>query len=284
MVGNVALERCAQFLFSGFESARAQLTQLVRVAFSCNDRSENRPPAYSQNRANHARQFDVRVFQRLLNSLGLPSDFSNELLSRSGQLSQFLDRRWRNEASSNETMGKQIRYPQGITDIALTTRHVLDVGRLCQHQLKMTFEHMPHRLPIHSGRFHRYNRATALPQPIQHFQQFARGRAEHTRLAHHLPLRRYPHASRNRFLVDVQSGASLMNHSHRSLLHVAPAWSPQTCNLIDALNYPSWNRKRNLGYAQDSQPNLTTGSVAPTLSRPLSRCHLHRLPRFIYSG
>ena len=34
MVGNVALERCAQFLFSGFESARAQLTQLVRVAFS----------------------------------------------------------------------------------------------------------------------------------------------------------------------------------------------------------------------------------------------------------
>ena len=30
----------------------------------------------------------------------------------------------------------------------------------------MTFEHMPHRHPIHSGRFHRYNRATALPQPI----------------------------------------------------------------------------------------------------------------------
>ena len=41
-------------------------------------------------------------------------------------------------------MGKQIRYPEGITDIALTTRHVLDVGRLYQHQLEMTFEHMPH--------------------------------------------------------------------------------------------------------------------------------------------
>ena len=27
-----------------------------------------------------------------------------------------------------------------------------------------------------------------------------------------------------------------------------------------------------------------TGSVAPTLSRPLSWCHLQRLPRFIHSG
>ena len=44
------------------------------------------------------------------------------------------------------------------------------------------------------------------------------------------------------------------------------------------------DRKCNLGCAQDSQPSLSTGSAAPTLSRPLSPCHLQRLPHFIHSG
>ena len=47
-----------------------------------------------------------------------------------------------------------------------------------------------------------------------------------------------------------------------------------------------------LGYVHDpvryqdliATKRLTTGSVAPTLSRPLSRCHLQRLSRFIHSG
>ena len=50
----------------------------------------------------------------------------------------------RHEAASDQPMGHQIGQPGGVVDVGLAARHVLDMGRVRQHQLELAVtQNMP---------------------------------------------------------------------------------------------------------------------------------------------
>jgi hypothetical protein len=51
---------------------------------------------------------------------------------------------------------EQFRNPLAILDVSLPPGHGFDVLRIHQHHLELTFENVPHRLPVHTGRLHRH--------------------------------------------------------------------------------------------------------------------------------
>ena len=137
------------------DARRPARRELVRVLLSRDHRrSIRRPRAPSV--GDYRSELQVGVFQHLLNALLVLHHLPHQLLARAGQIAQFLDRPRRNEARADQPMRQQIRDPGGIVDVALASGDVVSVRRIGQHQLELAPQHMPHRLPIHSGGFHRY--------------------------------------------------------------------------------------------------------------------------------
>src|SRR5215813_8485134 len=82
---------------------------------------------------------------------------------------------------------------------------------------------MPDRLPIHSGRFHRYVRAARFPQPVRQRQQPPRGGRKTPYLPSYSRLFHHPPARHHRVLVHVEPRTSFMHHIHfrTSFAHAA---------------------------------------------------------------
>jgi hypothetical protein len=51
-------------------------------------------------------------------------------------------------------MLEQLRNPLKVLHVGLATWDCLDVLRIRKAHVKVLFKHVPHRLPINSGRFH----------------------------------------------------------------------------------------------------------------------------------
>jgi hypothetical protein len=65
-----------------------------------------------------------------------------------------------------QAVAQQVRDPLGIFDIGLATRHGLDVTRIGDDQLEVTFEDVVDRLPVDAGRFHGHGSTIRRCQPI----------------------------------------------------------------------------------------------------------------------
>jgi hypothetical protein len=85
---------------------------------------------------------------------------AGELLAGTGEVAQRLLRHRRHEARPNETMGQQIRQPRGVIHVGLASRHGLNMVGVGQHQLKVSRQDRPDRLPVHPGGLHRDARDT----------------------------------------------------------------------------------------------------------------------------
>src|SRR5215468_4942491 len=79
------------------------------------------------------------------------------------QLPQF---RRRDVTRLQQAVAQQVCDPLGIFDIGLATRHSLDVTRIGDDQIEVTFEDVVDRLPVNASRFHRYGRTICRCQPI----------------------------------------------------------------------------------------------------------------------
>src|SRR5215467_11079402 len=84
------------------------------------------------------------------------------------QLPQF---RRRDVTRLQQAVAQQVCDPLGIFDIGLATRHSLDVTRIGDDQLEVTFEDVVDRLPVNASRFHRYGRTICRRQPVAQFKQ-----------------------------------------------------------------------------------------------------------------
>jgi hypothetical protein len=63
-------------------------------------------------------------------------------------------------------VAQQVCDPLGVFDIGLATRHSLDVARIGDGQLEVTFENVIDRLPIDAGRFHSHSRTACRRQEV----------------------------------------------------------------------------------------------------------------------
>src|SRR4029077_15607317 len=61
---------------------------------------------------------------------------------------------------------QELRDPLRIFHVGLSPRHFLDVLGINDPNLQMPFKHVEHRLPVHSGRFHRRVRYLFVCQPL----------------------------------------------------------------------------------------------------------------------
>jgi hypothetical protein len=188
-----------------------------------------------------------------------------QLLAGAGQVAQLLDGRWRYKARANQSVRKQIGNPGGVTNIGLATRNVADVLGVGQHQLKVTLEQMPHRLPVHPCSFHRHVSHGVLSEPVVELQQ-SRGRR---REAFHLVVRWLRDAADtgdNAILVYVQPGTARIQHLHRCSSVIAKTrWrrekpSSSKSNIRAPERKRSWQQ---FGVLARSRVQLVYGLVAP---------------------
>src|SRR6266849_7768068 len=210
-----ALQRGDELRPRRLEPSVREIGQPLRLGLPCDERGQNRPAADAKDIAHDLRQLEIRVFERLLDALRVPDDLAHQLLPRSGEIAQFLDRRRRDEATPDEPQRQQVGDPRRIVLVALPTRDIADVHRIGQDERQVIFEHMPHGLPVDAGRFHRDMGALVGRQPLGQLQQPAGGRRDRAVLIGHRRARRDAHTRDNGRRVDIQTSAARIQHLHQ---------------------------------------------------------------------
>ncbi len=110
-------------------------------------------------------------------------------------------------------MLQEVGDPFAVLLIGLPSRHRFDVLCIHQQQLRLPFQQIPHRLPIHARRLQRYMGHSAGAPPIRQLQQFFRKRPELLCLS---PSPSSPkHTRRHTLLMNIQTTTHFMYNFYR---------------------------------------------------------------------
>ena len=139
--------------------------QAFRVSLPRDECRKNRPLTGAHEVADNMPQLDIRIFERLLKALRVLRDLADQLLASPHQVLQRLDRNWGHEDAVDQTVGEQVGDPGRGAPVALPARHVANMLCVGQHEDELVVENVPHRLPVHPGRFHGHVRAPGIRQP-----------------------------------------------------------------------------------------------------------------------
>src|SRR6185369_30572 len=120
------------------------------------------------------------------------------------------------EAGANETVRQQVGDPHRVVDVGLTTGNVANVGRVGEHQLEVSLEDVPDRLPVNAGRLHGYVRAIVPVEPVREREQVPCRGAERLHFLRHLAVGHDAGACDHRVLVNVEASAASVQDFHRS--------------------------------------------------------------------
>jgi hypothetical protein len=134
---------------------------------------------------------EVHLHQNLLHPSDVRSGAFDELLSMPQIGTQRGDLRGGSEAAAKQPDAVKLLDPLTVQDIALTSRNVLDVPRIDEHDLEAAlFEDLEDRNPVHAGRFHRDRLDLAGPEPVGETMKIG---GEGLERAHRfsIPFRRY---------------------------------------------------------------------------------------------
>ena len=115
-------------------------------------------------------------------------------------------------------MSEQLRNPLAIHHIGLAARDRLDVLSVSKHHLKVLFEYVPDRLPIHAGRLHGNMPDAKAPEPLSQLTQVLRGAAKAAQMLLRLVLLLEQNTDRHRRLMHIDTTTALVEHFHTSLL------------------------------------------------------------------
>lgn len=107
-------------------------------------------------------------------------------------------------------MREQVRDPHGVVHVALAPGHVLDVGRIGQHQLGLPLQDVPDRLPVDAGRLHRHVGTRRRAHPVREFEQAPGGRGEAPHLVRGARPLHQADARHDFVLVHIESRAALV--------------------------------------------------------------------------
>jgi len=157
-------------------AALSEIGELLRVVLSGNEGVEDRPARDAQYVREDAPELYIGVLESFLDPQGVLGDLPHQLLAGACEITQLLDRPRGHEARTDQPVRQQVRDPGGIVHVGLASGDVTDVLGVGEHQLKVLFQQMPHRLPVHPRGFHRHMGHAVAPQPLIELEQGAGGR------------------------------------------------------------------------------------------------------------
>ena len=111
-------------------------------------------PETPQYVAGYRPQLDVGVFQHLLNAVGDAGLLAHPLRAVPSQVSQFPLSAGGDKAPFQKPMLQQLGDPLRVPDIALASRHALQMLGVDQQHREEAFQQIVNRLPEDPGRFH----------------------------------------------------------------------------------------------------------------------------------
>src|ERR1700731_1244270 len=173
--------------------------------------------------------------------------------------------------SSQQPMLQQIGDPLAVFLIRLPPWHCFDVLRIHQQHLKLSFQKVPHRLPIHSRGLHRYMGYSTGAQPIAQLQQLPRECSERPGLTP--PPGGPQHTRRHTLLVNIQTATDFMYILHRQ--------TPSAAQRRTSANYrnsltcsPPYDRGNSSLCPSTSRSYSYSGSNRARIGRPSSTWRL----------
>ena len=127
--------------------AQAPLGQLGHgggVTAAPDEGSQHRPAGHPQDVAGHRRQLDARVFEHLLQALGLAGALLDDDLAVAGEVTQLADRAWWHEARADQAVLDQLADPGRVADVGLAAGDVAQVVGVEQPALQVVFQQVVH--------------------------------------------------------------------------------------------------------------------------------------------
>jgi hypothetical protein len=114
-------------------------------------------------------------------------------------------------------MLEQIREPLGVLGVRFAARHRLDMLGVDQHERELLFQHIPNRLPIHPGRFHRHHLTVVGNKPVAQAVQISQCGTERAHLFVH-PLGAHEQQTRHdQLFVNIEPATAVVHDLHWSL-------------------------------------------------------------------
>jgi hypothetical protein len=111
-------------------------------------------------------------------------------------------------AARQQTMSEQLRYALAVHHVDLAARNRLDVLSVSKHHMKVLFEHVQDRLPIHASRRHGNMPYVKAPEPLCQLAQVSRGAAEPAQVLLRLVLLVQQNTYRYRRFMNIDTAAS----------------------------------------------------------------------------
>ena len=206
----------------------ASLANACGVGLASDQGLEDAAAGEAKDVGEHRIELDVGIFQRLLQALRMATAFAHELLAGAQQIPHLLGRLVGHEARPDQPMRHQIGQPGGVVYVRLAPRHVLDMGGVGQHQLKLAVrQNMPDRLPVDARRFHGGMRTTRRRKPVRQGHQLLGRRLEGPDIGRYRAMHHVTNAGYHRVLMHIQTSAMRVQNFHRSSL-CAAAWNPRS--------------------------------------------------------
>ena len=133
----------------GLQPATRQSAELLRIAFSSDDRLNHVPARPAHHISGHRGELDVGIRQEFLNAVDHRTPLTHQLAPLPRQIAQLANRLGRNEARLQQPVLQPLRNSLAVLHVGLAARHRLVVLGVDQQQLEVTLQpHPPPRLPL----------------------------------------------------------------------------------------------------------------------------------------
>jgi len=135
--GDASLQGGAQLLRWCLDAALHQCEQLVWIRLAVDQRVQDGAATLAHDLGQHRAELEVGILQRLLDALHVTGLLAHQLLAGAQQRAQFLRRRFRHKARTDQAVRQQVGQPQRVGDVGLAAGHVLDVRSIGEDQREL---------------------------------------------------------------------------------------------------------------------------------------------------
>jgi hypothetical protein len=133
MVGEMPRERLFQGGDLAAQARACQLSQRRGITTAVDQRGHHRPSGHPEQIADHDRQLDLRVLQKLFGPVAFGAGCRDQIDSIPGQVPQHPDRRWRYEAGPDHLPLGDLAQPDRVQPVCLRPAgQMLDIAGVDQ--------------------------------------------------------------------------------------------------------------------------------------------------------
>ena len=171
----MAGERGGDLRLGGLAPGVPMLGERLRIGPPGDDVTDNAQPGDAAEIAEHGRELEVHLQQRLLHALDMCGGALHQGLAVAQIRAQGGDGGGGAETAAQQADAVQLLDPLAVHDVALPPRDVLHVMRVDEHHLEAPgLEDLVEGDPVHPGRFHRDGGDAAGREPVGAAMEFGR--------------------------------------------------------------------------------------------------------------